>query len=300
MKKLIPILLIVLVLVGVYVVVQVVTGSKDDRPTVKMVYVEGWSTEVASTNVIKAVLETKFGYNCQITPVGAAAMWEAVATGGQDGMVAAWLPTTHDDYLEKHRDNVVDLGPNLEGTQIGLVVPKYVTIDTIPDLAVHADRFDGEIVGIGPGAGVMKKTEKALDEYKLREDYDLVASSGPMMASSLASHIEEDAWVVITGWRPHWTFEEYDLKFLHDPKNVYGGKERINTIVRKGLKEDMLQVYKFLDQFYWTPKQMNEVLVMNQKGGKPFENAKKWIEQNPETVAKWLEGIDLPKAETSE
>ncbi len=300
MKKLIAIVVVVLILVGVFVAVQMSTGGGDDRPTVKMVYVEGWSTEVASTNIVKAVLEEKFGYNCQITPVGAAAMWEAVATGGQDGMVAAWLPTTHDDYLEKNRDNVENLGPNLEGTQIGLVVPTYVTIETIPDLAVHAEKFNGEIIGIGPGAGVMKKTEQALEEYDLGDKFNLVASSGPMMTSALRSRIEEDAWVVVTGWRPHWTFEEFDLKFLHDPKNVYGGKERINTIVRKGLKKDMPKVYRFLDQFYWTPQQMNEVLVMNQKGGKPFENARKWIEQNPETVAKWLEGIDLPKARTSE
>ncbi len=295
MKKVIPVIVTVVVLVGVFAAVQMASKTEDERPTVKMVYVEGWSSEVASTNVVKAVLEEKFNYNCQITPVGAAAMWEAVAAGGQDAMVAAWLPTTHDDYLERQKEKVENLGPNLEGTQIGLVVPKYVNIDTIPDLAVHADKFDGEIIGIGPGAGIMKKTEKALEEYNLGDSYKLVASSGPMMTSALATHVKDNEWVVITGWTPHWMFAKYDLKYLYDPKKVYGGKEHIATIVRKGLKEDMPKVYKFLDQFYWSPEDMAEVMVMNQEGGDPYENARKWIKQNPEKVAMWLKGIELPE-----
>jgi len=61
-------------------------------------------------------------------------MYQGLASGDADGMVAAWLPTTHGHYLDAIKDDVVDLGVNLDGTKIGWVVPSYVTIDSIEDL----------------------------------------------------------------------------------------------------------------------------------------------------------------------
>jgi len=261
--------------------------AEKEKGTVELAYVE-WSSEVASTNVVKAVLQEKMGYDVELTPVSAAAMWTAVGTGDVDGMVAAWLPTTHGHYLEQVKDKVDDLGPNLEGTRIGLVVPTYVTIDSISELKDHAEQFDNEIIGIDPGAGIMSKTEKVVKDYGL-DNFSLVEGSGATMTAALAGAIKNNEWVVVTGWTPHWMFAKWDLKYLDDPKQVYGGEEYISTIVRKGLKEDMPEVYQFLDNFHWTPEDMQELMVWNQeKEASPYENAKKWVEENPEKVKAWL------------
>ncbi|MGD2082441.1 MAG: glycine betaine ABC transporter substrate-binding protein [Chromatiales bacterium] len=256
-----------------------------EKGEVELAYVE-WSSEVASTNVVRAVLE-QLGYDVKITPVSAAAMWQAVGTGDADGMVAAWLPTTHGHYLEKVREDVEDLGPNLEGTKIGLVVPAYVTIDSIEQLNDEGAQFDDRIIGIDPGAGLMSKTEKVIDAYGL--DLKLIEGSGATMTAALADAIDNDRWIVVTGWTPHWMFARWDLKYLDDPKGIYGGAEHINTIVRKGLKQDMPEVYGVLDRFYWTPEEMAELMVWNQeKGADPYENAKRWVRENPERVNEWI------------
>lgn len=257
-------------------------GSKGK---VELAYVE-WSSEVASTNVVKAVLED-MGYDVKITPVSAAAMWQAVGTGDVDGMVAAWLPTTHKPYLDKVADKVEDLGPNLVGTRIGLVVPSYVTMDSITDLPANADKFDGKITGIDPGAGLMRKTEQVIKDYNLK-GIKLVEGTGPIMTAVLGDAIKHKRWVVVTGWTPHWMFAKFDLKYLKDPKNVYGGEEEIHTIVRKGLKKDMPEVYAVLDKFHWTPDQMAELMVWNQKKrSDPYENAKRWVKEHADLVATW-------------
>ncbi len=253
---------------------------------VELAYVE-WSSEVASTNVVKAVLQERMGYEVEITPVGAAAMWQAVGTNDVDGLVAAWLPTTHGHYLEKVKDDVENLGPNLEGTRIGLVVPTYVTIDGIGEMKDHADKFDGRIIGIDPGAGIMSTTEKVIEEYGLNE-ISLMPGSGATMAAALKDKVEGKEWVCVTGWTPHWKFARWDLKYLDDPKNVYGGEEYISTVVRKGLKKDMPEVYQFLDNFYWTPEDMQLLMVWNSESGTPYENAVKWIKQNKDKVDKWI------------
>ncbi|MFP4144401.1 MAG: glycine betaine ABC transporter substrate-binding protein [Phycisphaeraceae bacterium] len=254
--------------------------------TVELVYVD-WSSEIASTHVAKEVLE-RMGYDVKLTSVSAAAMWTAVGTGDVDGMVAAWLPTIHADYLDKVRDDVEDLGPNLEGTRSGLVVPEYVTIDSITEMSEHAEKFDNRIVGIEPGAGIMSATEQVLEQYNL-EDIELVSSSGAAMTAELGNAIKNNEWIAVTGWTPHWKFARWDLKYLEDPEGVYGGEEEIHTIVRKGLEQDMPQVYAFLDNFEWTPAMMQEVMVCNrQEGHSPEQCAEQWVSNNWDVVQQWI------------
>ncbi|RPF50170.1 glycine betaine ABC transporter substrate-binding protein [Aquisalibacillus elongatus] len=103
-----------------------------DGESLKLVYVE-WDSEVASTNVVATVLRD-LGYEVEITPVDNSFMWQAVAEGEADGMVAAWLPATHGSQFEEYGDQMVDLGANLEGAKIGAVVPEYMDIDSLEDL----------------------------------------------------------------------------------------------------------------------------------------------------------------------
>lgn len=277
---------LILLLVSVVSISFLSTGYAQ-KGEVELAYVE-WSSEVASTNVVRAVLQEKLGYSVEITPVSAAAMWQAVASGDVDGLVAAWLPTTHKHYLEQVQDDVVDLGPNLEGTRIGLVVPAYVTIDSIDQMNEVADKFDGEIIGIDPGAGIMSTTETAMEEYGL-DNFELMEGSGATMTATLQARIKDDAWAVITGWTPHWKFARWELKYLDDPKGIYGGEEYIATIVRKGLQEDMPEVYAFLDAFKWDPADMEQVMIWNtEEGADPYQTAKRWVEENPEKVNSWL------------
>jgi glycine betaine/proline transport system substrate-binding protein len=263
-----------------------VPGTAAAKDKVELVYVE-WACATASTNVVKAVLQEKLGYEVETTPVSAAAMWQALSTGDVDAMTTAWLPVTHGHYLEKVKDGVENLGVNCEGAGIGLVVPTYVTIDSIAELNEHADKFNGEITGIDPGAGIMSKTEEALEKYGL-DKMKLMESSGSMMTAVLADKIKNKEWVVVTGWTPHWKFARWDLKYLEDPKGVYGGTEYIATVVRKGLKEDMPEVYNVLDNFHWTLADIGEVMGWNAEGAEPYDSAKRWINENPDKVAEWL------------
>lgn len=266
-----------------------IAQAQDSKGDITLAYVE-WSSEVASTNVVRAVLEEQ-GYNVKISSLPAAAMWQAVAYGDADGMVAAWLPSTHEQYLNKVGDKVENLGPNLEGTKLGLVVPSYTDISSIDELDDKADVVNDEIVGIDPGAGLMNLTEKAIEEYDLGDAINLQSGSGATMTAALDSAIKNDEDIVVAGWTPHWMFARWDLKYLDDPKNVYGGAEHINTVVRQGLKDDMPEAYAILDNFEWTPEQMGEVMLMNQEeDSDPYENAKKWVDEHPDVVDEWVNG----------
>ncbi|PZD95618.1 glycine/betaine ABC transporter [Paenibacillus sambharensis] len=268
------------------------SSPKTENKSIKLAYV-AWDSEIASTNVVKHVLESKLNYKVEMLQVDAGPMWVGLADGSADAMVAAWLPSTHESYMEKYAQEVVDLGPNLDGTKTGLAVPAYMEINSIDELADAAagEGVNYQIIGIEPGAGIMMATERALEEYAL-SDWTLVESSSAAMAQQLIQSYDEQKPVIVTAWTPHWMFANMELKYLEDPKGVYGGEEQIHTIVRKGLEEDKADAYKFLDQFEWTADEMAAVMIAIQEGKSPEEAAGAWVEANADKVNTWLEGIE--------
>ncbi|MGO4107962.1 glycine betaine ABC transporter substrate-binding protein [Paenibacillus sp. YAF4_2] len=268
-------------------------SKANDSKEIKLAYV-AWDSEIASTNVVKYVLESKLDYSVDLLQVDAGPMWAGMADGSADAMVAAWLPTTHASYLDKYGSSVEDLGPNLEGTKTGLVVPSYMKESSIEDLNNEATGklVDYEIIGIEPGAGIMQSTDKVLKDYGLESKWKLIESSSAAMAQELQKAYEAKKPIIVTGWTPHWMFAKMDLKYLDDPKGVYGGAESIHTIARKDLKSDKADAYKLLDQFTWTPEDMAQVMVAINEGQSPEEAAKAWADSHQEQVEKWLDGIE--------
>ncbi|WP_447926672.1 glycine betaine ABC transporter substrate-binding protein [Vreelandella sp. EE27] len=261
-------------------------AQAQEQGTINLAYVE-WSSEVASTNVIAAVLE-QAGFEVNMTSLSAAAMFQALSTGDADAIVAAWLPTTHAEYMERIDGDVEDLGPNLDGTKLGLVVPEYTDVDSIDALNDNAALFDNEIIGIDPGAGLMGLAEEVVDTYDL--ELNLRSGSDATMVAALSNAINNEEDIVVTSWTPHWMFARWDLKYLDDPEGVFGGAEQIHTVVRNGFEDEMPEAYAILDAFEWTPEQMGEVMLMNQEDGSdPYETAKQWVEENQDVVEQWLD-----------
>jgi glycine betaine/proline transport system substrate-binding protein len=257
------------------------TASKG---TVRLLYVE-WACARASTHVMADILENIMGYDVEVTSVAAGAMYEGLASGEGDAMFTAWLPITHADYVEQIGDRIEDLGPNNDSARIGLVVPAYVDIDSIEELNANKDKFDGEIIGIDPGAGIMKASVNALDEYAL--ELELIEGTDATMVASLKNAIDNEEWIAVTGWTPHWKFARWDLKFLDDPKTIYGETETINTMVRLGLKEDMPEVYELCDNFHWTSEQIGSAMALAEEMDS-VAAARQWVEENQDVVNSWL------------
>ncbi|WP_214041537.1 glycine betaine ABC transporter substrate-binding protein [Methanoculleus sp.] len=261
------------------------TQSAEPKKEISIGYVT-WDCAIASTNVMKQVFE-EAGYDVTLVAVDAGPLFQALANGDVDFTTTGWLPHTHEHYWEQYGDRIDYVNENIPAAaRIGLVVPTYVTIDSIEEMNGVSDQFGGRIVGIEPGAGIMTRTEQAIDEYGL--NYELVASSSAGMAAELGSSIDSEEWVVVTGWSPHWKFGRYDLKFLEDPKGVYGGAEDVVTLARQGLATDDPEAYGILTRFEWTSEDIASVMTDIADGTPEEEAAKAWVDANPEKVNAWL------------
>jgi glycine betaine/proline transport system substrate-binding protein len=261
-------------------------AAADSKPTIKIGYVEGWDDSVATTNIAAQIIQKDLGYPVQIVPVAAGIMWQGVARGDLDATLSAWLPATHASYYANFKDKVVDLGPNFKDAKIGLIVPDYVSAKTIADLQAQKSAFGGRIVGIDAGAGVMLKTADAIKAYGL--DYTLAPSSGAAMTAELAREERSNKPIVVTGWIPHWMFAKWKLKFLEDPKKIFGDSEHVDSVVNPALQAKAKPVYAFLKSFQWKPGEIDSVMLAAQEGEKPDAAAQKWIAAHPDRVKTWL------------
>lgn len=156
----------------------------------------------------------------------------------------------------------------------------------------YSKAVDYKVTGIEAGAGVFKAAEKATEEYDSMKGWEVQASSSGAMATALGEAIDKKEPIIVTGWSPHWKFAKYDLKYLDDPKGVFGDAETINTMVRKGLKDDMPNAYKVLDNFHWDTDDMEDTMLAIQDGEDPAKAAADWVKKNEDKVKEWTDGVD--------
>ncbi|MGX7263163.1 ABC transporter permease/substrate binding protein [Enterococcus crotali] len=258
------------------------SSAKNEEKNISLSYVE-WDTEVASTHVVGEVLKDA-GYNVSLTPLDNAIMWESISKGETDAMVAAWLPGTHGEQYKQYKDKVDDLGENLKGAKLGIVVPQYMDVNSIEELKDQAGK---KITGIEPGAGVVAAAEKTQKAYSNLSDWSVETSSSGAMTVALGQAIKNKEEIVITGWSPHWMFAKYDLKYLEDPKGTMGSEESIHTMAKKGLEKENPEAYNILKNFHWTKEDMESVMLEINNGTDPTQAARDWIDSHSKEVAEW-------------
>ena len=247
-----------------------------------------WDEDVALSNVAKIMLEEDLGYDVDLTLVEVGPLYSGVASGDIDAFLDVWLPNTHKTYWDEYQNQVIDLGPWYEGNAtLGLGVPDYVDAQSIEDLNADRDEFGGEIIGIEPGAGIMRIVQDdAIPGYGL--DYELVASSTPAMISELEQAMNNQEPIVFTAWKPHWMFTAYDIRYLEDPKGEMGTPETLSAITRKGLDQDAPDAFQFLDNIDLTEEQLGDLELAIRDAGDPEQGARDWLDKNRDVAEAWL------------
>ena len=261
-------------------------GTGSGRKKIKTGYAN-WLEGIAMSNLAKVVLE-EYGYEVELQNADLAPIFVSVSGKNTDVFLDTWLPITMKDYLSQYGDSIEFLGEMYGEARVGLVVPRYVTIDSISELAVNKERFSAEIVGIDAGAGIMKTTDKAMSAYGL-DGYTLMTSSSSTMLASLKKAMDKGKWIVITGWTPHWMFDRFDLKFLNDPKKVYGDLEGIHAVAWKGFREADPFAAGFLGNMKLTTEELGSFMTaMKDARMDEEEIARKWRNEHRQLVDSWI------------
>ena len=260
-------------------------SNLDNNKKISIAYAN-WSEGIAMSHLAKVILE-EHGYNVKMLNADLAPIFASLSRKKADVFMDVWMPVTMHDYMEQYGDRLEIISDIYDNARIGLVVPEYVTIRSIEELNEHKELFSGKIIGIDAGAGIMKTTEKALDNYGL--DYELMTASAPAMTTSLEKAIQKKEWIVVTGWTPHWMFGRYKLKVLDDPKQIYGKAESIHTVTWKGFSEKDPFAAELLRNIRLTDRQISSLMTAVEKTQKTETYAaRQWIKAHQTLVDSWI------------
>lgn len=254
-----------------------------------------WADCEAVTKLAKKLLEDRMGYKVDLVLADIGIQYEALAKGNIDAMLMSWQPTTHKNYLAKLGSQIEDIGPVYTRARLGWVVPDYVPADqvrTIEDLKkpAIAKQLENKIQGIDPGAGLMQASEKAIKEYGL-SGYTLVSASDAAMVAALNRATKRNEWMVATGWSPHVMFAKMKLRYLDDPKNVLGGLEHVDAMIRRGFYEEQPAVVEFLARMKLPIGDVEQIMAdATSEGGSYDKAVASYIEKNKARVDYWVTG----------
>lgn len=228
------------------------------------------------------------GFEVKIEEAEIGILYEALSNQKIDAFIDVWSPNLHKDYLEKYSDTFEIAGTLYSDMPFGMAVPTYLEdINTIQDVADHPELFNHKVYAIEPGSGMAMTTEEMVETYEM-DDFKVQNSSVAAMLAQVDSMIKKEEAIVFNAWRPHPMFVRFDIKFLEDPLNTWKNDD-VQIAVTPNLKEESPTAYKLFSNMELT-LDMVEEWIMQLDEGKPLrELAEEWVEENQETVDKWLE-----------
>ncbi|PMV88814.1 MULTISPECIES: glycine betaine ABC transporter substrate-binding protein [Pseudomonas] len=223
-----------------------------------------WSDTEITVKLASTALQEHLKQPVKLVMADIGIQFQALANGNIDLIPMVWLPSTHKAFYDKYKDRLEDLGVLYEG-RIGMAVPTSVPISevaSVEDLNKPQvrEKLDGKILTSEVGNGQYKLTVKAMEEYKL-DGYKLVASSETGMLNELDRNLKRDKWSLVNAWSPHWMFSKWSLRYLDDPKHIFGGAEQIHAMARKGFSQQYPEVAYFFAH-YSIPQADLEALMM--------------------------------------
>lgn len=255
-----------------------------------------WSDAEFVTKLAKQVIESNFDRKVELVQTDIAPQYQGVAKGDIDVMLMSWQPGTHSDYLDKvNSDGVkaVNLGLLYGYAKLGWAVPSYVPKDklnSINDLKKDSvrEKLDATITGIDPGAGLMRLSNKTVEQYEL-DQYNLQSSSGAGMTAALERAVNRKEWIVVTGWNPHWMFGAFDLRYLKDPEGTLGNYERIHAFAHVGFYQDSPEIGMFLSRMQLPLDELES--AMNEAQNSSYDKAvQQYIDNHGARIDYWVSG----------
>lgn len=255
-----------------------------------------WPGVTVKTTVARKILEAA-GYDTKETNASWTIALQGVARGDIDADLGIWMPTQKSTVEPMVKAGKIKLlVKNVPDAQYDVVVPDYVWnagVHSIADLNKHADKFDHRIYGIEAGNDGNQVMIDAIknNTYNLG-DWNLRPSSTAVMLTEAGRKIDKKQWIVFLGWKPHWMNIKYDLKYLKDPKQIWGGGSAVYTAINPAFEKNNANVTRFLKQMVVSSKiQSGWVYKYGYKHQSADKVADQWIKNNMDTVAQWLDGV---------
>lgn len=264
-------------------------GSKDE---IVLGHVPAWTTATLVNSVGKVILE-EMGYGVELQEAEMGVIYQGLAQGVIDLYLDSWYPSQRENW-DAWSDQLERLGVVYDGAYLAWIVPDYLSeVRSIPDLLEHVDLFDadgngvGEILSYGAGSGASVTSAKVIEAYDL--PYEVVDSSSVAMLAEMQARIDRQEPFVGMGWRPHWMFDQWPIRYLEDPKEMFIA-DTVYVIATKGFAEQQPELAALFAQFA-IPMEEFEAMTweFTMENRDPWEIGQEWVEEHRDRVEGWIQ-----------
>lgn len=243
-----------------------------------------WEDLTPITGITRKVLEDK-GFTVEVTEFSEWGIAYAALAKGDVEILASQTDYVAHDYWDRNKRRLEKISPVSHGLYQGIAVPTYVNINSIEELNANADTFGGKIIGIEPGAGLMRDAASAVESYGL--DLQLVEGSTAAMTAALKSAYDRQEPIAVTIWEPSWMMQSFEMKYLADPKGVFPPPQSYYWIGQAGFSAENPAAREAIASVY-VP--LADITAINGavSGGKTMDQAvADWIAAHEDLVTRW-------------
>jgi glycine betaine/proline transport system substrate-binding protein len=269
---------------GAFAIMGMATGSGHTQDKTIQMGTVSWEDLTPITGITKKVLEDA-GYTVEVTSFSEWGIAYAALAKGDTQVMVSQTDYVAQDYWDRNKNRLEKISPVSHGLYQGIAVPKYVTIDTVEQLNEQADKFSNKIIGIEPGAGLMRDTANAVQEYGLK--LQLVEGSTAGMSAALKSAIDRQDWIAVTLWEPSWMVAKFGTKYLQDPKGVFPPPQTYYWIGQKGFSEEYPHAREVMASVYVPLADINAINAEVGDGKSMDQAVADWIQNHADLIKRW-------------
>lgn len=290
----------------------------DDSSDPIKVVTNDWTSQVVLSNVVAQVLESQ-GDHVELKPSDAQLQFTAIASNDMDFQVEVWEGSMAESFDKSLKAGAVDYGSHQAVTREDWWYPSYVkdVCPGLPDwkaLDACAAKFATPETGtkgrfLGPPADWGKHYSERIQALGMNFQEVPVGQAATLWAE-LQSAYDRKEPIVLFNWTPNFIeakfkgefveFPKYEPDCLTDPKwgqnkdAVYDcgapASGYLKKVGSKELEEKWPKAAAILKKINLTNAQIAAAAsLVDVDGMTPEDAAKKWIEDNPDTVKSWIQ-----------
>lgn len=268
----------------------------------------GW-TDITMTTAVARLVLSEIGYRTQIRRLSLPDTYRQLSEGQLDVFLGSWMPA-QSDLLEPHRKSgrIEVLNTNLPTVRYTLAVlsPGYEAgLKSFADIQRFKEQLGGQIFGIEPGNEGNEMIKSMIrDNVFGLGGFSLVESN----ESGMLNHVERaqrlGKWAVFLGWEPHPMNDRLKMNYLDGGDDYFGpnyGAAQVNTVSRGNFSQQCPNLARLFRNMTFTIAAENQLMNAVLEGNTNRRRvAKNWIENNPNMVAAWLNGVTQRSGEPIE
>ena len=271
--------------------------------------VNPWVGYEADAYVVGYIAQTKLGCDVQYKTLKEEVSWAGFGTGEVDVVMENW---GHPELVQKYIDGdhtAQDAGLTGNNGVIGWYVPPWLA-QAHPDITnwKNLNEFktsesgdQGQLLDGDPS--YVTNDEALVNNLNL--NFKVVyAGSETALIQAFRTAEQQKSWMIAYFYEPQWFLAEVPLVKVDLPKYTPGCDSdaakvacdyppyHLNKIVSTTFAESGSPAYTLVKNFQWTNDDQNLVAkYIAEDKMSPEDAAKKWVEDNPDKVNAWMQGV---------